>query len=146
MSNEYKDYYKDIERTNDDISSCLECGGAIVSLEELEFFLPEMIKREVGELRISQIGEEYFMIDKRWQLVKVKKIVCDLCKQDIEKERNVWYIQIPFYQKDGAYVNGKLVGEFGSFLDYKIIEICPTCAGNFARNVEKQMKELGIEI
>ena len=35
MSNEYKDYYKDIERTNDDISSCLECGGAIVSLEEL---------------------------------------------------------------------------------------------------------------
>lgn len=35
MSNEYKDYYKDIEKTNDDISSCLECGGAIVSLEEL---------------------------------------------------------------------------------------------------------------
>ena len=146
MSNEYKDYYKDIERTNDDISSCLERGGAIVSLEELEFFLPEMTKRGIAELRISQIGEEYFMIDKRWQLVKVKKIVCDLCKQDIEKERNVWYIQIPFYQKDGAYVNGKLVGEFGSFLDYKIIEICPTCAGNFARNVEKQMKELGIEI
>ena len=76
----------------------------------------------------------------------MKKIVCDLCKQDIEKERNVWYIQIPFYQKDGAYVNGKLVGEFGSYLGYKIIEICPTCAGNFARNVEKQMKELGIEI
>lgn len=146
MSNEYKDYYKDIERTNDDISSCLEYGGAIVSLEELEFFLPEMTKRGIGELRISQIGKEYFMIDKRWQLVKVKKIVCDLCKQDIEKERNVWYIQIPFYQKDGAYVNGKLVGEFGSFLGYKIIEICPTCAGNFARNVEKQMKELGIEI
>ena len=66
MSNEYKDYYKDIERMNDDISSCLECGGAIVSLEELEFFLPEMTKRWVGELRISQIGEEYFMIDKRW--------------------------------------------------------------------------------
>lgn len=146
MSNEYKDYYKDIERTNDDISSCLEYDGAIVSLEELEFFLPEMTKRGVGELRISQIDEEYFMINKRWQLVKVKKIFCDLCKQDIEKERNVWYIQIPFYQKDGAYVNGKLVGEFGSFLDYKIIEICPTCAGNFARNVEKQMKELGIEI
>lgn len=35
MSNEYKDYYKGIERTNDDISSCLEYGDAIVSLEEL---------------------------------------------------------------------------------------------------------------
>lgn len=35
MSNEYKDYYKYIERTNDDISSCLEYGDAIVSLEEL---------------------------------------------------------------------------------------------------------------
>lgn len=35
MSNEYKDYYKDIERTNDDISSCLEYGDAIVSLEKL---------------------------------------------------------------------------------------------------------------
>ena len=56
MSNEYKDYYKDIERTNDDISSCLEYCGAIVSLEELEFFLPEMTKRGIGELRISQIG------------------------------------------------------------------------------------------
>lgn len=66
MSNEYKDYYKDIERTNDDISSCLEYGDAIVSLEELEFFLPEMTKRGIGELRISQIDGEYFMIDKRW--------------------------------------------------------------------------------
>ena len=65
MSNEYKDYYKDIERTNDDISSCLECGGAIVSLEELEFFLPEMTKRGVGELRISQIGDGYFMVTSR---------------------------------------------------------------------------------
>lgn len=36
MSNEYKDYYKDIERTNDNIFfSCLEYSGAIVSLEEL---------------------------------------------------------------------------------------------------------------
>ena len=66
MSNEYKDYYKDIERTNDDISSCLEYGGAAVSLEELEFFLPEMTKRGIGELRISQIGGEHFIIDKRW--------------------------------------------------------------------------------
>jgi hypothetical protein len=65
MSNEYKDYYKDIERTNDDISSCLECGSAIVSLEELEFFLPEMAKRGIGGLRISQIGEIYFMIDRK---------------------------------------------------------------------------------
>ena len=65
MSNEYKDYYKDIERTNDDISSCLEYCGAIVSLEELEFFLPEMTKRGIGELRISQIGEEYFMVTSR---------------------------------------------------------------------------------
>ena len=47
-------------------SSCLEYGSAIVSLEELEFFLPEMAKRGIGELRISQIDEEYFMIDKRW--------------------------------------------------------------------------------
>lgn len=66
MSNEYKDYYKDIERTNDDIFSCLECGDVIVSLEELEFFLPEMTKRGICELRISQIDENYFMIDKRW--------------------------------------------------------------------------------
>ena len=65
MSNEYKDYYKDIERTNDDISSCLEYNSAIVSLEELEFFLPEMTKRGIGELRISQIGEEYFMVTSR---------------------------------------------------------------------------------
>ena len=65
MGNEYKDYYKDIERTNDDISSCLECGSAIVSLEELEFFLSEMTKRGIGELRISQIGEEYFMVTSR---------------------------------------------------------------------------------
>ena len=35
MSNEYKDYYKDIEKTNDDIFSRLEYGDAIVSLEEL---------------------------------------------------------------------------------------------------------------
>lgn len=65
MSNEYKDYYKDIEKTNDDISSCLECGSAIVSLEELEFFLPEMAKRGIGGLRISQIGEVYFIIDRK---------------------------------------------------------------------------------
>lgn len=76
----------------------------------------------------------------------MKKIICDLCKQYIENEKNIWYIQIPFYQKDSAYVNGKLVGEFDSYLGSKIIELCPTCAGNFARNVEKHMKELGIEI
>lgn len=75
----------------------------------------------------------------------MKKIICDLCKQDIDDEKNIWYIQIPFYQKDGAYVNGKLVGEFGSRLGYKIIEICPVCASGFARGVEEQMKELGIE-
>lgn len=66
MSNEYKDYYEDIERTNDAISSTLEYGSAAVSLEELEFFLPEMTKRGIGELRISQIGGEDFIIDKRW--------------------------------------------------------------------------------
>ncbi len=75
----------------------------------------------------------------------MKKIICDLCKQDIDNEKNIWYIQIPFYQKDGAYVNGKLVGEFGSRLSYKIIEICPVCAAGFARDFEKQMHELGIE-
>lgn len=66
MSNEYKDYYEDRERTNDAISSILEYGSAAVSLEELELFLPEMAKRGIGELRISQIDGEYFMIDKRW--------------------------------------------------------------------------------
>ena len=67
MSNEYKDYYEDKERINNDISSTLEYGGAVVvSLEELEFFLPEMAKRGIVELRISQIDGEYFMIDKRW--------------------------------------------------------------------------------
>ena len=66
MSNEYKDYYGDRERTNEAISATLEYGGAVVSLEELEFFLPEMTKRGIGELRISQIDGEYFMIDKRW--------------------------------------------------------------------------------
>ena len=66
MSNEYKDYYEDKERINNDISSTLEYGGVVVSLEELESFLPEMTKRGIGELRISQIDGEYFMIDKRW--------------------------------------------------------------------------------
>lgn len=75
----------------------------------------------------------------------MKKIICDFCKQDIKDEKNIWYIQIPFYQKDGAYINGKLVGEFRSYLGYKIIEICPICAAGFARDVEKPMHELGIE-
>lgn len=66
MSNEYKDYYGDRERTNEAISSTLEYGSVVVSLEELEFFLPEMTKRGIGELRISQIGGEDFIIDKRW--------------------------------------------------------------------------------
>lgn len=43
----------------------------------------------------------------------MKKILCDLCKRDIKEEKDIWYIQIPFYQKDGVYVNGKLIGEFG---------------------------------
>lgn len=76
----------------------------------------------------------------------MKKILCDLCKRDIKEEKDIWYIQIPFYQKDGVYVNGKLVGEFGSYLGYKIIELCPTCADSFARYIEEQMKELGMEI
>lgn len=76
----------------------------------------------------------------------MKKILCDLCKRDIKEEKDIWYIQIPFYQKDGAYVNGKLIGKFGSYLGYKIIELCPACADSFARGIEKQMKELGIEI
>ena len=76
----------------------------------------------------------------------MKKILCDLCKRDIKEEKDIWYIQIPFYQKDGVYVNGKLTGEFGSYLGYKIIELCPTCADSFARGIEEQMKELGMEI
>ena len=66
MSNEYKDYYEDRERINNDISSTLEYGGAVVSLEELEFFLPEITKRGIGELRVSHISGEHFIIDKRW--------------------------------------------------------------------------------
>ena len=76
----------------------------------------------------------------------MKKFICDLCKKDIKEEKDIWYIQIPFYQKDGAYVNGKLIGEFGSYLRYMIIELCPACADSFARCVKEQMKELGIEI
>ena len=75
----------------------------------------------------------------------MKKILCDLCKRDIKEEKDIWYIQIPFYQKDGVYANGKLVGEFRSYLGYKIIEICPACAAGFAGDFEKQMHELGIE-
>lgn len=70
----------------------------------------------------------------------MKKILCDLCKRDIKEEKDIWYIQIPFY------VNGKLIGEFGSYLGYKIIELCPTCADSFARCIKEQMKELGMEI
>lgn len=76
----------------------------------------------------------------------MKKILCDLCKRDIKEEKDIWYIQIPFYQKDGVYVNGKLIGEFGFYLGYKIIELCPACADSFARCIEEQMKELGMEI
>lgn len=76
----------------------------------------------------------------------MKKILCDLCKRDIKEEKDIWYIQIPFYQKDGVYANGKLIGEFGSYLGYKIIKLCPTCADSFARCIEEQMKELGMEI
>ena len=42
----------------------------------------------------------------------MKKFICDLCKKDIKEEKDIWYIQIPFYQKEGAYVNGKLIGAF----------------------------------
>lgn len=76
----------------------------------------------------------------------MKKFICDLCKKDIKEEKDIWYIQIPFYQKEGAYVNGKLISEYGSYLRYKIIEICPACADSFARSIKEQMKELGIEI
>ena len=69
----------------------------------------------------------------------MKKFICDLCKKDIKEEKDIWYIQIPFYQKEGTYVNGKLIGD-------KIIELCPACADSFARGVKGQMKELGIEI
>lgn len=63
----------------------------------------------------------------------MKKILCDLCKRDIKEEKDIWYIQTPFYQKDDVYVNGKLIGEFSSYLGYKIIKLCPTCADSFAR-------------
>lgn len=76
----------------------------------------------------------------------MKKIICDLCKNEVKEEKNLWYIQFPAFQKDGAYVNGKLVSEFKSYLGYKILEICPTCAYGFAEGLEPIAKEIGIEI
>lgn len=73
----------------------------------------------------------------------MKKIICDFCNQEIKDEKSIWYFQFPYFKKTGAYANGKLIGEFESHLDYKILEICPVCACNFARGVEKLMKELG---
>lgn len=75
----------------------------------------------------------------------MKKIICDFCNQEIKDEKNIWYFQFPYYEKTGVYVNGKLISDFESHLGYKILEICPACASGFARDLEKQMKELGRE-
>lgn len=75
----------------------------------------------------------------------MKKIICDFCNQEIKDEKSIWYFQFPYYKKTGAYANGKLIGKFESHLGYKIMEICPACASNFARGIEEQMHELGIE-
>lgn len=70
-----------------------------------------------------------------------------ICVKETSKKRKIYGIsKFLFIKKDGVYVNGKLIGEFGSYLGYKIIELCPTCADSFARCIEEQMKELGMEI
>jgi len=76
----------------------------------------------------------------------VKKIICDLCKSEVKEEKNLWYVQFPAIQKENVYANGKKVGNFGSYLGYKILEICPNCAYEVANSLKPIAKEIGIEI
>lgn len=44
----------------------------------------------------------------------MKKILCDLCKRDIKEEKDIWYIQIPFYQYSE---DGEMVAIYDSVLE-----------------------------
>lgn len=76
----------------------------------------------------------------------MRNIVCDLCKNVIKEEKNIWYVQLPFFQHKIVTISGKEVARLPGELSYKIIELCPICASGFARGVKEQMKELGMEI
>lgn len=71
MSNEYKDYYEERKRVNDDIYGQLIEGDVRLSMENLAYFLPELNTYGIHQLRIDQIDKEYFVIDvddkTRWE-------------------------------------------------------------------------------
>lgn len=80
----------------------------------------------------------------------MKNIVCDLCKNVIKEEKNIWYIQLPFFQHKIVTISGKEVARLPGELGYKIIELCPNCAMNLANGFEKELErikdEFGVEI
>ena len=80
----------------------------------------------------------------------MKNIVCDLCKNIIKEEKNIWYVQLPFFQHKIVTISGKEVARLPGELSYKIIELCPNCAMNLANGFEKELErfkdEFGIEI
>lgn len=80
----------------------------------------------------------------------MKNIVCDLCKNVIKEEKNIWYVQLPFFQHKIVTISGKEVARLPGELSYKIIELCPNCARDLANGFEKEFKwlkdEFGIEI
>lgn len=63
MSNEYKDYYMEVDKMNDRIIEQLKHGEAVVTLEELEQFLPEVERHQIASLVVNQLDKDYFMID-----------------------------------------------------------------------------------
>ena len=80
----------------------------------------------------------------------MKNIVCDLCKNVIKEEKNIWYVQLPFFQHKIVTISGKEVARLPGELSYKIIELCPNCAMNLANGFEKELErikdEFGVEI
>ena len=80
----------------------------------------------------------------------MKNIVCDLCKNVIKEEKNIWYVQLPFFQHKIVTISGKEVARLPGELGYKIIELCPNCAMNLANGFEKELERIkdkfGIEI
>lgn len=71
MSNEYKDYYEERKRVNDDIYGQLIEGDVCLNMEDLAYFLLELNTYGIRQLRIDQIDKEYFVIDvddkTRWE-------------------------------------------------------------------------------
>jgi len=73
MSNEYKDYYMEVNKMNERIIQQLKHSEAIVTLEELEQFLPEVERQQIASLIVNQLDKDYFVIDvdprtrMRWQ-------------------------------------------------------------------------------